>query len=220
MAYEILCPTVLQCTEWQHGLEKQGVSDVLFLQNINDACHLEHLMWAVYDGALLVGRRSELPGDCQWCTILVGTFKHIYRGCDDVAHCPPYTLASWDCQERTEVLHQEGKLGTVQSSHKRASRYRRRSRSSSRCHSQMPGLRDWSGHSCCSPPNMPLRCHCGEPLSPSSNTTPKLPSAINILAYAWSSHLAGGMAQASLDDDEVGEDDFQTPHTPVCCIVK
>ena len=28
------------------------------------------------------------------------------------------------------------------------------------------------------------------------------------------------MAQASLDDDEVGEDDFQTPHTPVCHMVR
>ena len=152
------------------------------------------------------------------------TFKHIYRGCDDAAHCPPYTLASWDCQERTEVLHQEGRLGAAWSGHKRASRSRRRSRrrstSSSRHRSQMPGLRDWSGHSCCSPPNTPLRCHCGEPLSPSSNTMPKLPSAVNIPAYARSRYSRGGMAQASLDDDEVGEDDFQTPHTPVRCIVR
>ena len=84
----------------------------------------------------------------------------------------------------------------------------------------MPGLRDWSGHSCYSPPNMLQRCHCWEPLSPSSNTTPKLPSAVNIPAYTWSSCSAGGMAQASLDDDEVGEDDFQTPHTPVCHVVR
>ena len=32
--------------------------------------------------------------------------------------------------------------------------------------------------------------------------------------------LGGGIAQVSLDDDEVGEDDFQTPHTPVCCMVR
>ena len=99
----------------------------------------------------------------------------------------------------------------MQSGHKRASRSRRRSR----CHSRMLALRDWSRHSCCSLPNMPLRCHCREPLSLGANTMPKLPSAINILAYAASSYLAGGMARASLDDDEVGEDDFQTLHTPV-----
>ena len=190
-----------------------GMPDALSLLNINDTRHLECLAWAVYDGALLVGRQPELPGDRQWCTVLAGTFKHIYRGHDDVAHCPPYTLASWDCQERTEALHQEGKLGTAWSSHKRASRSRRRSRSGSRCCSQMPGLRDRSRHSCCSPPNTPPRCHCGEPLSPSSNTTPKLPLAMNILAYAQSSRSTGGMAQASLDDDEVREDDFQT-NTP------
>ena len=73
------------------------------------------------------------------------------------------------------ALCQEGKLGAVQSGHKRASRSRRRSRSSSRHRSRMPGLRDWSGHSCCSPPNMPPRCHCRELLSPSANTMPKLP---------------------------------------------
>ena len=67
---------------------------------------------------------------------------------------------------------------------------------------------------------MPPRCHCGEPLSPSANTMPKLPSAVNILAYAQSSCLARGMARASLDDDEAGEDDFQTLHTPVCHVVR
>ena len=127
--------------------------------------------------------------------MLAGLYKHIYRGRNDVAHCPPYTLASWDCRERTEVLHREGKLGSVQSGHKKASRPRRRSRSSSRCHSRMPALRDWSGHSCCSPPNMPLRCHCREPLSPGADTMPKLAPAVNVLAYAWSSCSGRGMAR-------------------------
>ena len=199
------------------------MSDALSLLNINNAHHLKRLTWAVYDGVLLVGRRPELPGDCQWCTILVGTFKHIYRGHDDVAYCLPYTLASWDCQERTEVLRLEGKLGVGWSSHKRVSRSRRRSRSSSRHHSRTPGLRDWSGHSCCSPPNTLPRCHCGEPLSMGINTMPKLPSVINIPAYAQSSCSARGMARASFDNDEVGDDDFQTPHTPhtpVRCVVR
>ena len=107
MAYEILGLAALRCTKWRGGSEKQGMPDALSLLNIHDAHHLKCFTWAVYDGALLVGRRPELPGDCQWCTVLAGTFKHIYRGCDDAAHCPPYTLASWDCQERTEALHQE-----------------------------------------------------------------------------------------------------------------
>ena len=136
---------------------------------------------------------------------------------DDVAHYQLYTLASWDCQERTKVLHREGKLGSAQSGHKRASR--RRSRSSSRCCSRTPALRDWSGHSCCSPPNTPPRCHCGEPLSLGADTMPKLTSAVNVLAYAQSSRSSRGMARASLDDEDTWEDDFQTPHMLVCHIV-
>ena len=49
---------------------------------------------------------------------------------------------------------------------------------------------------------------------------PKLASAINIPSHAWSSHSGGGMAQASLDDEDTWDDDFQTPHTPVHCIVR
>ena len=163
VAYEILYLSVLQCTEQWHGFEKKGVPDALSLLNVNDACHLECLTWAVYDGALLVGGQPELPGNCQWCTVLASLYKHIYRGHDVAAHCPPYTLASWDCQERTEAFCQEGRLGSAQSGQWRASRPRRRSRSSSRCCSWTPAQGDWSGHSCGSPPNTPLRCHCGGP---------------------------------------------------------
>ena len=104
VAYEILGLAALHCTKWWHGSDKQGVPDALSLLNLNNARHLECLVWVVYDAALLVGRQPELPGDCQWCTVLVGTVKHIYRGCNDAAHCPPYTLASWDCQQKTKVL--------------------------------------------------------------------------------------------------------------------
>ena len=120
------------------------------------------------------------------------------QGHNDVAHCLPYTLASWDCQDRTEVLCQEGRLGAAQSSHKKASRPRRRSRNSSRHCSRMAGLKNRSRHSSCSPPNMPPRCHCGEPLTPSSNTMPKFSSAMNIPAYAWSSCSAGGWPRPPL----------------------
>ena len=73
--------------------------DALALLNVDDAHHLERLMWAVYDGALLVGMRPELPGNHPWCKVLAGLHKHIYRGCDDVAHCLSHTLGSSDCQE-------------------------------------------------------------------------------------------------------------------------
>ena len=94
VAYKILCLSTLRCIEWWHGSEKKGMPDALSLLNINDICHLEHLTWAVYDGALLVGRRPELPRNRQWCTVLVGPYRHIYWGHDDMAHCPLYTLAS------------------------------------------------------------------------------------------------------------------------------
>ena len=48
---------------------------------------------------------------------------------------------------------------------------------------------------------------------------PKLTSAVNILAYARCSCSSRGMARASLDDVDAWEDDFQTPHMPVCSIV-
>ena len=118
------------------------------------------------------------------------------------------------------MLRQDGKLGSAWSGHTRAPRSRRRSRSSSKHSSRTLAFRDWSGHSCCSLPNMPLRYHCEEPLFPGANTMPKLPSAVNILANAQSSCLGGGMARASLDNDEAWEDDFQTPHSPAHCVVR
>ena len=200
---------MLQCTEWWHRVEKKGVPNTPSLLNVNDTHHFEHLMWAVYDGTLLVGRRPELPGNHQWGTVLVELYKHIYKGCDDAAHCPPYTLDSWDCQERIEAFHREGNLGSAWSVHKRTSRPRRRSRNNSRCHSRTPALRDWSRHSCCSPPNMLPRCHCRGPLSHGAGTMPKLASAVNVLAYARSSCSSRGMVRASLDDEDAWEDDFQ-----------
>ena len=79
VAYEILCLPALRCTERWHGSKKKGLPDALSLLNVNDARHLEHLTWAIYDGALLVGVQPELPGNCQWCTVLAGLYKHIYR---------------------------------------------------------------------------------------------------------------------------------------------
>ena len=49
---------------------------------------------------------------------------------------------------------------------------------------------------------------------------PKLASAVNIPSHAWSSHSGGGMAWASLDDEDAWEDDCQTLHTPVHCVVQ
>ena len=195
VAYEFLCLSALRCTEWWHGFKKNSIPDALYLLNVNNAHHLKCLTWAVYDGALLVGLRPKLPGNCQWCTVLAGLYKHIYRGCDDAAHCPPYTLASQDCQERTGVLCQEGRLSSVWSGQRRASRPRRRSRSSSRHHCQTLAQGDWSRHSHGSPPNMPSRCHHRGPLSPDANTMPNHASAVNVPSYARSSHSSRGMAR-------------------------
>ena len=216
VAYKILCLSMLRCTEWWHGSEKKGLPDALSLLNLNNTHHLKCLVWAVYDGALLVGNPPKLPGNCPWCTVLAGLYRHIYRGHNNASHCPPYTLASWDCQERVEVLHREGQLGSTWSGQQQASRPRRRC---SRCCSWTPAQGDWSGHSHGLSPNRPLRCHCGAPLFPTADTMPKLASAVNILSYAQSSHSCGGMAQASLDDEDTWEDDFQTPHMPVRHVV-
>ena len=62
VAYEILGLAMLLCTECPGGVEKQGMPDALSLINLNDAHHLECLIWAVYDGALLIGSQPELPG--------------------------------------------------------------------------------------------------------------------------------------------------------------
>ena len=75
---------------------------------MNDVRHLECLVWAVYYGVLLVGLQPEPPGDRPWCTVLDGLHKHIYRGRDDAAHCPPHMLGSWDCQEWIEALQRGG----------------------------------------------------------------------------------------------------------------
>ena len=131
VAYKILCLSAQRCIDRWHRVEKTSMPDVLSLLNMDDARHLEHLSWAVYDGTLLVGGQPKLPGDHPWCTVLAGLYKHIYRGHDDVAHCPPHMLGSWDCQERIEVLCRGGRLSSMQSGQRRASQPRRRSRSSS-----------------------------------------------------------------------------------------
>ena len=219
VAYKILCLSTLQCTERQHGLERTGVPDALSLLNMNDAHHLKCLMWAVYDGALLVGEQQELPGNHPWCTVLAGLYRHIYRGCEDMAHCPPYMLASWNCQERVEALRRERRLGSMQGGQQRASRPRRRSRSRSQHRSQTPVQGDRNGCSCGSSPCTPSRCHCRATLSPDANTMPKLALAVNIPSHAQSSHSCRGMARASLDNEDTWENDFQTPHMPVHCVV-
>ena len=104
LAYEILCILANWCTDRRHGVEKTGMPNVLALLNMNDAHHLECLVWAVYDGILLVGPWPKLPGDHSWCTVLAGLHKHNYRGHNDVAHCLPHMLGSWDCQEQIEAL--------------------------------------------------------------------------------------------------------------------
>ena len=68
-------------------------------------------------------------------------------------------------------------------------------------------------------PCTPSRCYCRAATSPNISTTPKLASAVNIPSYARSSHSGEGMGQASLDEDDMLEDDFQTLHTLVCCVV-
>ena len=88
-----------------------GVPDALALLNTENAQHLKHLAWAVYDGALLVSPQPELLGPWPWCTMLAGLQWHIYRSHEDGAHCPPQTLGSWDHEEWVQALCHMGGLG-------------------------------------------------------------------------------------------------------------
>ena len=115
LAYEILCISANRCTDRRNRVDDTSMPDALALLNVNNVCHLERLVWAVYDGALLVGPQPKLSGDHPWCTVLARLHKHIYRGCEDTVHCPPQTLGSWDCQERIEALRRVGSLSSTQS---------------------------------------------------------------------------------------------------------
>ena len=209
LAYEILCISANRCTDQHNRIEKMGVPDALALLNIEDARHLECLMWAVYDDALLVGPWPKLLGTHTWCTVLAGLQQHIYRGCDDAAHCLPQMLGSWDHEELVEALHCTGGL----SGQRRTSRPQSRSRSSSRRYSQMPGH---EGQPRAMSPHMPSRCPQGATLLPCATakcycsptmphdvcTMPKVSSAVNIPPHAWSSHSGEGTALASLNQDK------------------
>ena len=83
LAYEILCLSANRCTDRQNEVKKTGVPDALALLNVNDARHLEHLTWAVYDGMLLVGPQPKLQGNRSWCMMLARLQMHIYRGRND-----------------------------------------------------------------------------------------------------------------------------------------
>ena len=113
LAYEILCITANRCTDQRNGVKKTGMPDALALLNMEDVWHLEHLVWVVYDGILLVGHWPELSGYRPWCTVLAGLQQHIYRGCDDATHCLPQTLSSCDHEERVEALHHVGGLSSA-----------------------------------------------------------------------------------------------------------
>ena len=92
VAYEILSLTALHCMEHWGWVEKSGMPDAILLVNLIDTCHLEYLTWVVYDGVLLVGSSPELLGECQWCTVLAGIFKHIYKAAtkQHIAHPIPW----------------------------------------------------------------------------------------------------------------------------------
>ena len=47
--------------------------------------------------------------------VLAGLQRHIYRGHNDAAHCPPQMLSSWDHEECVEALRHVGSLSSVQS---------------------------------------------------------------------------------------------------------
>ena len=66
-----------------------------------------HLQWAI-----IMVRRPALVGNLPWNTVLTSLNRHIYKGHEDMAHCLPFMLASWDCKEKIEALCHEGGLNT------------------------------------------------------------------------------------------------------------
>ena len=60
-------------------------------------------------------------------------------------------------------------------------------------------------------PCVTVRCYCSAAMPHDISTMPKVASVVNVSP----SHSGEGMAQASLNQDEALEDDFQTQHTPV-----
>ena len=75
-------------------------------------------------------------------------------------------------------------------------------------------------HGVTSPPCTPLRCCCGVAVSHNICTTPKVASVVNVPTHIRFSHSGEGTARASLDQDKAQEDDFQTQHTPVRCVMQ
>ena len=145
LAYEILCISTNLCTNRWNRVKKTGIPDALALLNTDNAHHLECLVWVVYDGILMVGPQPELLGDCPWCTVLAGLQQHIYRGRDDMAHCQPQTLGSWNREEWVEALCCVGSLSSMQSGWKQASWPCRRSQSGS-CHCSQTPAQDGHSH--------------------------------------------------------------------------
>ena len=231
ITYKILCLSMNRCTDWWHGLEKTSMPDVLALLNINDAHHLEHLSWAVYDGTLLVGPWPELPGDRPWCMVLAWLHKHIYRGCNDVAHCPLHVLGSWDCQEQIEVLQRGGDLAPCEAGrdeHPSPGGGPKTVRNTALRH-QPGGGRDGYSHGSSTPhafevspqsDHTPLYAFQVLSMSPNISTMPKVVSAVNVPSHARSSHSSEGTARASLDENDMWEDYFQTLHMPVHHVVQ
>ena len=188
-----------------------GVPNTLALLNIEDAWHLERLAWAVYDSALLIGPWPELSGTHAWCTVSAGLQHHIYRGCENAAHCLPQTLGSWDHGEQVEALHHMGGL----SRQRRTSWPRRRSRSGSCQCSQMPASEEQPR---AMPPHTPLRCPHGATLHPCAtvrcycsavmpndvSTMPKVASAVNIPSMPIPATLARGCPGLARSDWGIG----------------
>ena len=57
------------------------------------------------------------------------------------------------------------------------------------------------------------------PLISHPDTILKVASMVNVPLHTQSSHSTVGMAQASLDDEDIFDDEFQMHHTPIRWVV-
>ena len=87
-------------------------------------------------------------------------------------------------------------------------------------HAPSPHMPSRCPHGVALPSCVTMRCYCSATASHYLSTTPKMASTVNVPPHTRSSHSGEGMAQASLNHDEAMEDDFQTQHMPVHCVMR
>ena len=109
VAYKILTLALLHCTKW-HGCAKKHcntLGDAYPLVDLTDVDDLECLGWAVYNGVFIPG--NPPTGHHDWsCIITEMTLHLIFCGKTVGAHCPPYTVVSFNAKWAMRFMKEQG----------------------------------------------------------------------------------------------------------------